>query len=64
MYIITAYVEALNKFAHDSVEANKEKAVSAMSYLLMHHPEREKVRERLTNKHFFMFTGSLFLLLL
>ncbi|KAJ0170455.1 hypothetical protein K1T71_013826 [Dendrolimus kikuchii] len=36
------YVEALNKFAHDSVEANKEKAVSAMSYLLMHHPEREK----------------------
>nr|XP_049705961.1 CCAAT/enhancer-binding protein zeta [Helicoverpa armigera] len=37
------YVEALNKFAHDSVEANKEKAVSAMSYLLMHHPEREKM---------------------
>ncbi|XP_035451249.2 CCAAT/enhancer-binding protein zeta [Spodoptera frugiperda] len=38
-----SYVEALNKFAHDSVEANKEKAVSAMSYLLMHHPEREKM---------------------
>ncbi|CAH2061987.1 unnamed protein product, partial [Iphiclides podalirius] len=37
------YVEALNKFAHDSVEANKEKAVSSMSYLLMHHPEREKM---------------------
>ncbi|CAK1549339.1 unnamed protein product [Leptosia nina] len=37
------YVEALNKFAHDSVDANKEKAVSAMSYLLMHHPEREKM---------------------
>ncbi|GBP29176.1 hypothetical protein EVAR_17714_1 [Eumeta japonica] len=37
-----AYVEALNNFAHDSVETNKEKAVSAMSYLLMHHPEREK----------------------
>ncbi|XP_045507814.1 CCAAT/enhancer-binding protein zeta [Colias croceus] len=37
------YVEALNKFAHDSVETNKEKAVSAMSYLLMHHPEREKM---------------------
>ncbi|XP_072934017.1 CCAAT/enhancer-binding protein zeta isoform X2 [Epargyreus clarus] len=37
------YVEALNKFAHDTVEANKEKAVSAMSYLLMHHPEREKM---------------------
>ncbi|KAM3968936.1 LOW QUALITY PROTEIN: nucleolar complex protein 1 [Aphomia sociella] len=37
------YAEALNKFAHDSVEANKEKAVSAMSYLLMHHPEREKM---------------------
>ncbi|XP_049882086.1 CCAAT/enhancer-binding protein zeta isoform X2 [Pectinophora gossypiella] len=38
-----SYVEALNKFAHDSVDANKEKAVSAMSYLLMHHPEREKM---------------------
>ncbi|KPJ17552.1 CCAAT/enhancer-binding protein zeta [Papilio machaon] len=38
-----SYVEALNKFAHDSVEANKEKAVSSMSYLLMHHPEREKM---------------------
>ncbi|XP_039761628.1 CCAAT/enhancer-binding protein zeta [Pararge aegeria] len=37
------YVEALNKFAHDSVDANKEKSVSAMSYLLMHHPEREKM---------------------
>lgn len=37
------YVEALNKFAHDSVEANKEKAVSSMSYLLMHHPEREQM---------------------
>lgn len=37
------YVESLNKFAHDSVDANKEKAVSAMSYLLMHHPEREKM---------------------
>ncbi|XP_061725077.1 LOW QUALITY PROTEIN: CCAAT/enhancer-binding protein zeta [Cydia pomonella] len=37
------YVEALNKFAHDSVDANKEKAVSSMSYLLMHHPEREKM---------------------
>ncbi|XP_060808069.1 CCAAT/enhancer-binding protein zeta [Amyelois transitella] len=37
------YVEALNKFGHDSVDANKEKAVSAMSYLLMHHPEREKM---------------------
>ncbi|XP_045457344.1 CCAAT/enhancer-binding protein zeta [Melitaea cinxia] len=37
------YVEALNKFSQDSVEANKEKAVSAMSYLLMHHPEREKM---------------------
>lgn len=38
-----AYVDALNKYAHDTVEANKEKAVSAMSYLLMHHPEREKI---------------------
>ncbi|VVC94542.1 unnamed protein product [Leptidea sinapis] len=37
------YIEALNKFAHDSVESNREKAVSAMSYLLMHHPEREKM---------------------
>ncbi|KAJ2943182.1 hypothetical protein O0L34_g18894 [Tuta absoluta] len=37
------YVEALTKFAQDSVEANREKAVSAMSYLLMHHPEREKM---------------------
>ncbi|KAI5633435.1 CBF/Mak21 family domain-containing protein [Phthorimaea operculella] len=37
------YVEALSKFAQDSVEANREKAVSAMSYLLMHHPEREKM---------------------
>nr|WOZ03673.1 BmC/EBPZ protein [Bombyx mori] len=37
------YVDALNKFAHDTVDANKEKSVSAMSYLLMHHPEREKI---------------------
>ncbi|OWR42787.1 putative CCAAT/enhancer binding protein zeta [Danaus plexippus plexippus] len=37
------YVEALNKFAHDTVDANKEKSISAMSYLLMHHPEREKM---------------------
>ncbi|KAL4704681.1 hypothetical protein ACJJTC_016625 [Scirpophaga incertulas] len=37
------YVEALNKFAHDTLDSNKEKAVSAMSYLLMHHPEREKM---------------------
>lgn len=36
------YVDALDKFGHDSVEANREKSVGAMSYLLSHHPEKEK----------------------
>lgn len=40
----TQYVLALNKTAHDTVEANKEKAISAMYRLLSSNPEQEKVR--------------------
>lgn len=39
----TSYVLALNKVAHDTVETNKEKAISAMYKLLAGNPEQEKV---------------------
>lgn len=41
--IYTSYVLALNSAAHDSVESNKEKAITAMYKLLAGNPEQEKV---------------------
>ncbi|GLV42792.1 uncharacterized protein CBL_03532 [Carabus blaptoides fortunei] len=38
----TSYIQALNTAAHDSVEANKEKAIGAMYKLLVGNPEQEK----------------------
>lgn len=40
----TSYVLALNTVAHDTVENNKEKAISAMYKLLAGNPEQEKVK--------------------
>ncbi|XP_077284267.1 nucleolar complex protein 1 isoform X2 [Arctopsyche grandis] len=37
------FIKCLNAFAHDTIEVHKEKAISAMSTLLMHNPEQEKV---------------------
>lgn len=39
----TSYVLALNKVAHDTVDSNKEKAISAMYKLLAGNSEQEKV---------------------
>lgn len=39
----TSYVLALNTVAHDTVENNKEKAISAMYKLLAGNAEQEKV---------------------
>lgn len=39
----TSYVLALNTVAHDTVDSNKEKAISAMYKLLAGNPEQEKV---------------------
>lgn len=37
------FISALNTAAHDTVDANKEKAISAMYNLLSGNPEQEKV---------------------
>lgn len=39
----TTFVLALNAVAHDTVDSNKEKAISAMYKLLAGNPEQEKV---------------------
>lgn len=39
----TSFVQALNTAAQDTVDANKEKAISAMFKLLVGNPEQEKV---------------------
>lgn len=39
----TSFVLALNAVAHDTVDANKEKAITAMFKLLSGNPEQEKV---------------------
>lgn len=39
----TSYVLALNKVGHDTVDSNKEKAISAMYKLLAGNSEQEKV---------------------
>lgn len=41
--VYTTFVLALNTAAHDTVESNKEKAISAMYKLLAGNPEQEKV---------------------
>lgn len=49
--VFANYVQALNNLAHDSVDANKEKAVSAMFKLLLNNPEQEKnLLQNLINK--------------
>lgn len=45
--VYTSFVLALSKAAHDTVDTNKEKAISAMYRLLAGHPEQEKVRSLL-----------------
>lgn len=42
--VFTAFVLALNRAAQDTVESNKEKAITAMFKLLCGNPEQEKVR--------------------
>lgn len=39
----TSFVLALNNVAHDTVDSNKEKAITAMYKLLAGNPEQEKV---------------------
>lgn len=39
----SSYVLALNSAAHDTVDSNKEKAITAMYKLLAGNPEQEKV---------------------
>lgn len=41
--IYTSFVLALNTAAHDTLEVNKEKAISCMYQLLAGNPEQEKV---------------------
>lgn len=41
--IYTSFVLAINKIAHDTVDNNKEKAITAMYKLLAGNPEQEKV---------------------
>lgn len=41
--IFTSFVLALGKAAQDTVESNKEKAITAMFKLLAGNPEQEKV---------------------
>lgn len=41
--IYTLFVQALNQVAHDTIDANKEKAISCMFKLLAGNPEQEKV---------------------
>lgn len=43
--IYAGFVLNLNAVSHDTVEANKEKAVSAMYKLLLDNQEQEKVNE-------------------
>lgn len=43
--IYTSFVLAVNKIAHDTVDSNKEKAITAMYKLLAGNPEQEKVNE-------------------
>lgn len=43
--IYASFVFAINKIAHDTVDNNKEKALTAMYKLLAGNPEQEKVRE-------------------
>lgn len=39
----TSFVLAVNKIAHDTVDSNKEKAITAMYKMLAGNPEQEKV---------------------
>lgn len=41
--IYTSFVLAINKVAHDTVDSNKEKALTAMYKLLAGNPEQERV---------------------
>lgn len=43
--IYTSFVLAVNKIAHDTVDNNKEKAITAMYKLLAGNPEQEKVNQ-------------------
>lgn len=45
----TAFLRAVNEAAHDSVDANKERAIVTMQKLLQGHPEQEAVLIHLTN---------------
>lgn len=42
--LYTSFVLALNTIAHDTVDSNKEKAITAMYRLLEGNPEQEQVR--------------------
>lgn len=54
----TQFVLALNKAAHDSVESNKEKAISCMYKLLAGNPEQEKVKF-INNPYFIYYKFTL-----
>lgn len=41
--IYVSYILALNSVSHDTLDANKEKAITAMYKLLAGNPEQEKV---------------------
>lgn len=43
--IYTSFILAINKIAHDTVDTNKEKALTGMYKLLAGNPEQEKVEQ-------------------
>lgn len=49
--VYTSFVLALNRAAQDTVESNKEKAITAMFKLLCGNPEQEKVSAIEINLH-------------